>query len=518
MVFFKKLITNIMFFEILLMKSKGSYISLQFTKQEKNPNLFGTNFTLEDFREIYIEPKYSSIIEVGNPPQKVDLIFSMDNYGISLIEDANCSLNNTFNKKLSSSINVTHIYDSKFSFSYYSNKPIVVTDTLYLPFYDSNSNKISKIELNEYPYVYLTKNPDRDIFENKEFVKEEGKAYMLYGPKLYCSWRDEICENLPFYLKSKDIINSQIFNVIYNKNNSEEKKSYDFEIIIGKEPHYISPDIYDLNKLKYLNALTYAGEMNWIIQFHEVFYFPESFKLNINNNIDDLNQISLDTNLDDKKIYSYDDRGQMAFDLDVILCPKFYFFKINSTYFGNHTDKCKIQRTEKKHSVFVCDKDFNTENFPSIYFYHRDLNYTFILTQKELFKVIGDKKYFLIVYDLFRPTFWMFGKIFLAKYTFNFDMDKRIGFYIIGNKDNQNTNIQKKQNNYILLINLIWLGVVLIILIVIFFVVGKKVFHKIRKKRANELEDNYEYNAKVDNNESIDENKLYNNSEKLVLN
>ena len=148
--------------------------------------------------------------------------------------------------------------------------------------------------------------------------------------------------------------------------------------------------------------------MNWIIQFHEVFYFPESFKLNINNDIDELNQISLDTNLDDKKIYSYDDRGQMAFDLDVILCPKFYFFKINTTYFGNHTDKCKIQRTEKKHSVFVCDKDFNTENFPSIYFYHQDLNYTFILTQKELFRVIGDKKYFLIVYDLFRPTFLFF--------------------------------------------------------------------------------------------------------------
>ena len=361
MVFFQKYSTIFVFFLILLIQSKGSYVILQFTQKEKSPDSSEANFTLEDFAKIYVDSTFSSTIEVGNPPQKVELIFSNENYGISMIEDPNCTLNNFFNKKLSSSINITHIYDSKFSYSYYSNKPIVVTDTLYLPFYDSNSDKRSKIELKEYPYVYLTKIPNRDSYENKEFVKDiDGKAYMLYGSKLYCSWKNEIGENLPFYLKSKDLINSQIFNVIYNKKESNNKISYDFEILIGREPHLISPDIYDANNLQYLNALSYAGEINWIIHFHEVFFFSENFKLDINDDLDDLNKISLDSSLDNKKLYSYDDRGQMAFDLNAILCPKFYYFKINSTYFGNHTDKCKIQRSSKKYAIFVCDKDFNT--------------------------------------------------------------------------------------------------------------------------------------------------------------
>ena len=518
MVFFQKNVTIFIIFGILLIHSKGSYISLEFTKQEKSSELKETNFTLENFVLKYIEPKFSSIIEVGNPPQKVELIFSPDNYGLSLIEDPNCTLNYIFNKKLSSSINITHSYDSKFFLS--PKKPIVLTDTIYLPLYDSNTNKLSKVEVKEYPYVYLTKNPERDIYENKDFIKEEdGKAYMIYGSELYCNWRNEIGENLPFHLKSKDIISSHIFNVVYNKRNSNENKTYDFEIIIGSEPHNISPDKYDTNDLKYINALSYSGELNWIIEFHEVFYFPENFKLNINNNLGDFNEISLDINLNDKKLYSYDDRALFSFDLDGILCPKFYYFTINKTFFGNHTDKCKIQRL-KKYSIFVCDKDFNTKNFPSIYFYHKDLNYTFILTENELFKIIGDKKYFLIVYDLFRPTFWMFGKIFLEKYTFNFDMDKRIGFYNDVNKHKKNTNIKKESpKNTILLINLVWLGVVLIILIISFFIVGKKVFYKIRKKRANELDDNYEYEVNEDNIEKNNESLFDdNNNEKLNYN
>ena len=508
MVFLPKNMTILLIYSFLLIKSNCSYVLLQFAKQENSAEESATNFTVENFAQIYIDAIYSSIIEVGTSPQKVELLYSSEHFGISMIEDKNSTKNyNFFNKKLSSSINITHSFDSKF---YGVSKPVILTDTLFFPFYDSKLNKISKIELKQYPFVFLTKKGDSERYENEEFIKEEdGKAYMIFGSKVYCNNIKEICENFPSYLKHNNIIDSNIFNIKYNQKRGNEKKDFHFEFIIGNENPQNSPNIYNSENIQYIPALSYIGEINWIIQFNEVFYFPEKFKLNFDNNLDDLNKISLDMDLNDKKVYSYDDRGQMAFDLDIILCPKFYYFSINKTYFGNHTDKCNIQRTKNKYAIFVCDKDFNTESFPSIYFYHKEYNYTFTLTKNELFKTIGDKMYFLLVYDLYRPQFWMFGKIFLEKYSFNYKMEsKEIGF----NKNKVVNNVKKKKNYY-LLINLIWLGIVLIILTASIVIILKK-FYKQRKKRANELEDNYDYEINNDKNQKDIQNNSFDNDNK----
>ena len=496
-------------FTFLLNQANTSYVILQFTKQEKLPQSIGNNFTIDNFAQFYIEPTFLTTIEIGTPPQKVELIYSSDHYGISMIEDKNSTNNHLFNQKLSSSLNETHLYDSNFI---PSNKPVILIDTLILPLYDTKLNKIVKIKVEEYPFIYLTKVKGKDKYENKGFIKEEdGRAYMIYGSKVYCSWRNEICENLPHFLKHNKLIDNYIFNIIFNKNKENRNEEYDFTFKIGYESHQ---NIYDNNNdnLKNTRALSYMGEVNWILEFHDVFYFPEGFKININNNMDDFNQISFNRSINDKKLYTNNDRGQMTFDLDIILCPKFYFFSINKTFFGNHTNQCKIERSKNKYSIFVCDKNFNTENFPTIYFYHKDFNYTFVLTQKELFKEIGDKKYFLIVYDLYRPQFWMLGKIFLEKYTFNYDMENRlIGLYQkINNKSNNRENNYGNKNYNLLLINFIWLGIILIIGISA-FLIGKYLCIKIRKKRVNELDDNYDYQINeenIDKGNKDDEEKL----------
>ena len=514
MVFLNKNQIILILISFLLIQIKTSYIILPFTKQEQSSEPNDSNLTPEDFVRIYIEPKFSSIIEIGTPPQKVELMYSSDNYGLKMIEDKNSTIQYSFNKNLSSSINVTHLYDSKYTYA--PDRPIILQEKIFFIFKDTNSNKISNIQIEDFPFVYLTKKEGRDDYEKKEFVKDEnGKSYLIYGSKVYCSWKNEICESFPHYFKHNDIINSYVFNVIFNKkerSNVNKDDDYDFAFLIGSEPHKLYPDIYDKDNLKYTKALSYIGEINWIIQFDSVYYFQEGFnpEKKINVNTDDLNQISFNESLNDKKIYSAEDRGQMAFDIDIILCPKFYYFSINKTYFGNHTNQCKIVRPNNKYSLFVCEKDFNTEDFPSIYFYHKELNNTFILTQKELFKVIGDKKYFLVVYDLFRPSFWMFGKLFLQKYSFNYDIEnKQLGFYKKSyNLKQANTQIESKEQN-ILLINLIWVGVAIIVGVGAFFL-GKILFNKIRKKRANELDDDYDYEINGENNEK-DKNDQYNN-------
>ena len=89
---------------------------------------------------------------------------------------------------------------------------------------------------------------------------------------------------------------------------------------------------------------------------------------------------------------------------------------------------------------------------------------------------------------------WKFGKLFMKKYFFNFDVNsKTIGFY----KDLTIANSDKKFNNKLL----IWIlfPIILIIFGVGGFFLGKMIYNKNRKKRANELDDDYEYIQKKNN-------------------
>ena len=181
---------------------------------------------------------------------------------------------------------------------------------------------------------------------------------------------------------------------------------------------------------------------------------------------------------------------------------------------------------DSQYTVITCDKNFNTEKFPTLYFYHMDYNYTFELTHKDLFQIRGDKKYFLIIFDSDSNYPWKFGKIFLQKYLFNFDTDsKTIGFYTDLNNDSNyneseeidnNSNSNSDDNNNKSLNFYLWIlwGVLLLITGIGCFFLGKILYDKNRKKRANELDDDYEY--KQNNNEESLTNNSKNN--KLGIN
>ena len=148
MVFLNKNQIILILISFLLIQIKTSYIILPFTKQEQSSEPNDSNLTPEDFARIYIEPKFSSIIEIGTPPQKVELMYSSDNYGLKMIEDKNSTIQYSFNKNLSSSINVTHLYDSKYTYA--PDRPIILQEKIFFIFKDTNSNKISNIQIEDF--------------------------------------------------------------------------------------------------------------------------------------------------------------------------------------------------------------------------------------------------------------------------------------------------------------------------------------------------------------------------------
>ena len=163
---------------------------------------------------------------------------------------------------------------------------------------------------------------------------------------------------------------------------------------------------------------------------------------------------------------------------------------------------------------------FNTK-FPKLYFQHNESNTTFILDKEDLFTYNLYNKsdnliYFLVFFYNHNGQYdditkFKLGIPFFKKYKFSFNTDARIIKYyekVTNNNKNENNNSTDKENNYIAI-----KIIIIIFLLIIFFGLGV-IFHKIitkssRKKKANELDDDYEYPIinKNEKNNIVDINK-----------
>ena len=155
-----------------------------------------------------------------------------------------------------------------------------------------------------------------------------------------------------------------------------------------------------------------------------------------------------------------------------------------------------------------------------------DLEYTFTFTFNDLFALLDDRYYFLIIFpeDINHSAYnvWYLGLPFYYpnRLVFNYD-SKTIGIYNqkikpgekdSKNEDNQNNNSDKKDSS-----SISWRGIIEIIVVILFFLLvvaayyfGKK-WNEQRKRRANELSDNYDYNVNEENNINENEDNLINN-------
>ena len=155
------------------------------------------------------------------------------------------------------------------------------------------------------------------------------------------------------------------------------------------------------------------------------------------------------------------------------------------------------------------------EEFPDIIINSNYLQYNFELTKKDLFEQIYSRDYFLIIFPKNiisekNKYIWYLGEPFYKKYPFTIDFDdKTLGFYIkekihenktkIENIDNKDNNKVRNHNNSHIKNILFKIGEIIAIigLLIGAYFIGKKV-NEGRKKRANELKDDYyEYVADI---------------------
>ena len=205
---------------------------------------------------------------------------------------------------------------------------------------------------------------------------------------------------------------------------------------------------------------------------------------------------------------------QFCHDFNAILVNKIIYEQMDDIFFQKYLDNSICQKgwVYDKYGYIECDsdkfKDEDINSFPTIYFKKVDMGYIFELNSNDLFsKKINGKIYFLIVYDLHYST-TKIGKPFLKKYPFTVDNDKNtISLYVL---DNENSNQNSNKKNVALIAILIC--AVVILLGVAGFLLYKLYWKKNKnKKRANELDEDYEYLSKENNDKKNEVQKNENN-------
>ena len=256
-------------------------------------------------------------------------------------------------------------------------------------------------------------------------------------------------KGLIYQLKQRNKIDSYYFYIEY-KNDKEEN------LILGNLTHEINSK-YKKNNFIELSKL---GTSNYYeLNFDSLFYGKEFI-----------------TNLQ-SVIFSYEEnfiKGTLK--LQNVLLENFF-----ETYIKEN--KCFSVEFGKEMISYYCNKDVQIEKMKNIKLFHREVNFTFELNYKDLFKKVNGKYYFLMYFQKHIPFSFQLGKPFLKKYLLVFNQDKRtIGFY----------KIIPSNNSFI-----VW--ILIIICFIIILLLGSYILiyrpGKFRKKRINEIEDDYEYNV-----------------------
>ena len=372
-------------------------------------------------------------------------------------------------------------YDFPFNDNYQPNGPY---DKDEINNYDDDDNSYNKNNK-------TNNNKDNKNINNNNKKEEIKEKERFLGDGLF----KEESANFISQLKKKDKINSYAFTIKYNSNNEENG-----EIIIGDLPHEYAPNIYSPENYFYdAVSITKEPPFNWHFTYKKCLYDQEQI----------------------------DARNSVKFSID------FGFIKGNTKlqkYLDeNFFDKnlCYKDKTKNNYYIYYC-KEKAIKNLKPIIFELEskycptNLNAKFEFDYKDLFIKDNNVYYFQIVFPADgNYNNWVFGKPLFKKYQMVFDQDRKTyGFYVQlnDNKNNDDDNLkQSLKFSYTLVVILIFVTIIL------FYLLCKLIAKLPRRIKANELEENFSYEAKNskyseikeknigDISEINEKNKLYEN-------
>ena len=232
------------------------------------------------------------------------------------------------------------------------------------------------------------------------------------------------------------------------------------DIYIGNYPHEYNESYYD--SLDFYHFKT--GYSGWTSFFDKISYGNE--------------------------VKFQEDYFYLNMSLGGIIGNKFLINRFEKLFFRNKRNegKCK-NKTNNNYVFYFCDSDVDISDFKNLSFYSKEMNFTFVLTYKDLFEVINGKKFCKLIFNQEMGTKWILGQPFLKKYINTFDQDKQLfGIY------------KKTKDKQIFFDLYIFIVIILVIVIgILSYVLYKYINKKHRRIRINELDNNIDYTPINDN-------------------
>jgi len=398
-----------------------------------------TKIDIKDYlNHILNSYEFISEIEMGTPRQKVELIFNFDDNYLTLLSHFTSS--NSYFYNLSSSYQELIVKDKDLSLIVPNS--VTIKEVLHMKnkFYNNLNDFInSRDEISHEFIIIFSKNLPQKI-KNRMYYSNSVYIGLLVNTR----YKGEHGIYKPFLneVKEKGFIDNFTFFLYFFKEYKEsilfENENDDYEgiFVIGKYPHQILPNKYDIKNLywtdtflKYSEYIDYENII-WGIKFNEVYIEQENNK---------------------KQNFEY---LQGIFDLNVeYIFPPHKYYEAIKNFFQPLNDICftepikaLLNSDSNVYNMVYCDyKQFGEKylkTFPKLVFKIDDFNDEFEFTYKDLFKPIYDNKYylFLIFTELFKKPLnnvyqpasypWTLGRIFFKKYQFVFDsLNKKVGYY-----------------------------------------------------------------------------------------
>ena len=287
-------------------------------------------------------------------------------------------------------------------------------------------------------------------------------------------------------LKLNGLINNYIWSIFYEAERMKYGEINGY-FLIGEYPH-LSINYPDNTKYNYsLNSIDAQVYNKKIIETKFLMHTAEV-----------ISSDNIILNLD-KSVFVY-----LDYNFGGIIAPKKLELFFEKNIYNNldfcHKDTLKRISTS---TFYYCDNNENNINqikkiFPIIKFENKILNSSFIINIENLLFIKEDYFYILLIFEE-NKDYWTLGIPFLKEYQFSINEDsKKIYFY---NKIKISENEEKKENRTIYIILIIILS---IFLFISFLIAGIFIYYKnIRKKRKNELDDDYDYAIKEEENGKV---------------
>jgi len=409
---------------------------------------FKTNINPKELTDSnYMEKKFDQLIytevKIGEPSQVIPMTIKTWQYPTFVVsKDVTDNIKIKFDQSKSNSYIPQYFYTGLFTYDF--SKGYLSLDTMIIDKPVKNFSFMLATEMN-----VGVKNVSGEIGLAKEDTEDPPKL----AKKTH--FIDQLMDN--------NIISKKIFGFTYDT-------EYEGRLIFGGYLYEVEPNYKekDMNEFEIDTDVPDKNNNKWMMKFY-------------------LNCLS---GPDNKVIYEENTYGFFFIESDLIIGSTDFQKNFTKGYFEKRNCHSESVHASSHFTIYYCTEESQFADFPNITLKYPG-KYNFTFTKDELFVKRGNRYIFQIVFQIFtedvKVPSWKIGQIFFRKYSVFFKQEDRgykMSYYLTQKFKPKGLSTQ----TIIIIVLSIVLGL-LIIGIIVYFV---KFFPK-RKKRANELNDDYEY-------------------------